>query len=294
MSVLWRRPPGKRLVLAVTLGVSLAIGCAPTGHDPVWTTPDWGEPADGADVVAAHDSGAPLDVWDTAAAGEFTGWYDLRAQINVKAAGLPFETTQRLLLRVVQQGDTLRQHITLCGLQLPGLEGIAQLSVPGSLSALLLAEAKEETGPFLAKDRWSPPTLRVVLGAELSAEDDPLPTQAGPVCEEVPEPPCTTDPDGDGEPGVPIVADIVVCDDNPQTLHIALRMVVTLDGTVAPGGATVVGPLTAILEFAVTGMSDPCLEVAEALILEPGADSSFQAERLSADPNQTLSCADLP
>ncbi len=287
--------------------IAALCGCTATGGDAVFVTPDWAPVDAGPDVPLIEDDTVEPD-WDTEGAGPLTGYFAVEAYITALVAGsFEFQTRQILLARFVQHGTTLRQRLTLCALDLPSVDGIVDLTIPPEVGALIRGIDGESEGEFLSSPdvgaTWNPAPLIVLLGADVDGQEGPLPGDDAVECTEDPAFPCLTDPDEDGDPGVPVQADVALCERNPQRLDIALRVVISLEGTVGPNHDTLNGDLDPVLEFTVVGISDPCLEAAKALTAQAGEDSTFKAYRvdgatdgslnLDADSNGAVSCSEL-
>ena len=274
--------------------LTLAAACGPNRDNVEWVRTERVEPI--ADLGVADMSPVSVDVgglenWDLSGAGPLTGIFALEVILKAEAI-IELESRQLLRLRVLQEGDFIRQRATLCDLVFPSLPGIAELSIPPALSALLRAQAIEVEGVFLDDDMavgatYAPRLEPLVVGAELAdPRADPLPMEA--------DDSTVIDDDEDGAPGVSIGVDVVVCD-QPEQMWVALRLFNELTGTVEDMD-TIAGSVVPQLDQSVLGMSHECVAPAASIQVDLVEGSSFRALRVDdrdADADGNVSCAEI-
>ncbi len=290
----------RRTTSIILLSVSLAFSCGPSPEDVPFlrtdrtdTDPD----ADASDGDELDDgdvrlSDAPLEDWDVSDGGPLTGIFAIEVIVNANVV-IDIETRQLYRLRIHQNGRTVRQHLTLCELSLPTVEGVAELRIPPATEAVIQTKSDEREGDFLDRSdplvgaTYIPDPATIVVGAELTSDEDPLPTSDDPTN--------ASDEDGDGEPGVTIVASTLVCD-QPESLYVALRVSASLAGTIDDLD-TISGTVEPELEQSVLGYSDPCLAPAASLPIEITDGSRFLALRTTPehdlDQNGNVSCDEI-
>ncbi len=278
----------------------LLLGCGPSAADYPFVRGEGCEAGcDDAGVDAsAPDAGPPtipdepLEDWDTSGAGPLSGVFAVEVIMPARAV-VEVETRQLYRMRILQRDETLRMLITPCRFALPSVPSVATLSIPPRLEAVLRTTAIEAEGPFLsAADPLgatiTTPRSVVLLGAELAdPEADPLPT--------VDTPGAAIDQDDDGQPGVTIAADTVLCRE-PGELYLALRATVEMSATIDDLDR-IEGAVTPTLDQSVLGVSHRCLNAAASLEVELLDGSSFTAlrtdETLDHDGNGNVSCPEI-
>lgn len=234
----------------------------------------------------------PLEDWDVEGAGPLTGIFAMRIAVNVKVV-VDLVAVQDYRLRIVQRGREIRMKAEPCSVGLPNIPNVAELVLPDALDALLKTKVTEEEGTFLSMDdplgaTFAPPRVLVLLGADLDEPfDDPLPTAE--MLERA------IDEDEDGNPGVTIAADTVLCR-QPEEAYVTVRLIADVGGTIADldqFGGTV----EASIEPTFLGFSDDCLEAAASLVIEPQPGSRFDAYRMGdaedLDGNGNVSCPEI-
>jgi hypothetical protein len=286
--------------IALVLGV-LCTACGPSASD----VPFLREAGDHCPVggcvdatFSLDDAGVPLgdadplEDWDGGEGGPLTGIFAVEATVTANA-GILVTSKQLYRLRIFQDGAFIHQKTTLCMLTLPNIPNVVTLTVPNKLEQLFWALPNESSGSYLSNGdnivgaKYTPPPLLEVLGAKLAnPATDPLPTiDAG----------AATDDDGDGHPGVTLLAQAVVCT-SVQQLYVALRVFGDLAGTVE-GPDVIKGLATIHLDESVIGYSDPCLGVASNIhiVVQPG--SPFRAQRVGLqydlDNDGNVSCPEI-
>lgn len=234
----------------------------------------------------------PLEDWDTTGAGELSGLFAVEVVIPAHAV-IDLESRQIYRLRILQQGADARLRITPCVFALPSIPSVATLSLPPRLDDVLHTLAVDQQGAFLsAADPLhatiTTPRATILLGAMLADPSmDPLPTMMMPAGE--------LDQDMDGQPGVTIDADTVLCR-NPEHIYAALRATVAMSATIDDLDRFS-GTVDPTLDQSVLGVSNRCLNAAASLqiMLVPGAH--FTAIRVGAaqdiDGNGNVSCGEL-
>lgn len=285
----------RRAALGV-IGIAAAIGaCGPRSSDvpflradhcPVGGCVDGGAASTGPVTIPDE----PLEDWDTTGGGPLTGIFAVEATIDARVV-VPVQLQQLLRLRVVQHGNRLRQKTTLCAFKLPLVEGVAELSIPPALQAVIQQKATEDEGDFLVPEgqlRYAPPPFLVVVGAKLANPPlDPLPTTE--------DPSSALDEDGDGHPGVTLAAKVVTCP-TIQQLYVALRTTGSLAGTVATPDL-ITGKVDVKLNQSIIGWSDECLAVSKTLNIQIMPGSPFRAVRTTSaddlDRNGNVSCPEI-
>ncbi len=288
----------------LVLAAGCCVSCGPSADDAPFLRsspdPDVYEDAD-ADARIAGDAAnrdvpdAPLEEWDTSEAGELSGIFAVEVVVRVNVV-IDVETRQLFRLRILQDGQdgrTLRQQTTLCRLLLPSVEGLAEITIPPALENLIQTKADDRTGRFLSSAdpvgaRYTPDPAFFLIGAELeSPETDPMPDQDDLTG--------ALDEDGDGQPGVTLVASAIVCDE-PAELYAALRTRAGLSGTVTDLN-TIEGEVDPVLDQSVLGFSDPCIAVAADLPIEVDDGNTFLARRVGneedLDGNGNVSCTEI-
>jgi hypothetical protein len=245
---------------AAVLSLGLLIGC---GSDTETGTGDPNTGGTGGDGNAA--TGAPFDL---------TGTFAVEAVIKGQAI-IEIDSIQYFLVTFDQNGTELDVTTRTCDIQLPSVPDAAEVFIPEKLRKVMREEVHQSKGEYLSATlggaKYKPPAQVVVLGADLAQpKTDPLPTE-----EDLTN---AVDQDEDGEPGVTLEADVALCS-GIQELYIALRTVVTLDGTVEDSN-TISGDMVADLEQSVLGMSDRCLNAATTLDVEVLPGSTFRALRI--------------
>ena len=290
------------LRLALAAWLALAPGCGPSAEGyPYLRGPgceDGCDPDAGTDAGAAGDTGPPpipdepLEAWDVAGAGPLSGIFAVEVTTPARAV-IDIEVRQIYRMRVLQRGADVRLRISPCRFSLPTIPGVATLSIPPRLEEVLRRIAVEDEGPFLSMAdpvgaTITTPTAWVVLGADLADPvADPLPTA------DMLE--TALDEDMDGQPGVTIAAEAVICR-MPEEAYAALRTSVTMDGTVEDLDA-IRGGVEVTLEQSILGISDRCLSAAATLDIEVLEGSTFTALRVGdardLDANGNVSCPEI-
>lgn len=281
------------------LGAALALAaCGPDeGEVPLVRTERCTEDCDAGPPDGGLDAGpvipdAPLEDWDTTDAGPLSGIFAVEVVVAAKVV-VDVEARQLYRIRILQRGEQTRLKTTPCRVDLPTVMGVAELTIPPALERVVQSKSVEHEGPFLSAPEpvdatFAPPPAWTVLGAELDdPASDPLPTMADPTD--------AIDEDEDGNPGVTIDAEAVVCRD-PQRAFIALRTAAALDGTVDDLDA-IEGSVEPTLDFEILGVTDDCLAAAAELAIETRDGSRFRALRVGADEdideNGNVSCPEI-
>jgi hypothetical protein len=244
------------------------------------------------------DSGlgsAPLETWPDAGAGPLSGIFATQAVVTAQIAGI--DVTLRLLfrLRLLQYGTHIRQSNTLCALKLPSYPGVATLTIPASLQALIqkvsFAEAEGDylSSPGAFEAKYTPPPFFLLLGAKLKDPmTDPLPMMGDPAGE--------YDEDGDGHPGVTLLASVASCPTPNLELYVALRTGGSLSATVT-GLDTIDGTMNVIEDESVLGYQNGCLSVAANISPKLEPNSEYHAQRLADETelhtSGNVTCADI-
>jgi hypothetical protein len=217
-----------------------------------------------------HD---PLEPWDESGAGPLTGIFAVQVIAKMKVV-IDVEVRQLYRMRLLQQGGGMRVRMQLCRLVLPKVAGVAELTVPLVAELAMRKQASESEGAFLSTDgaSFTPPAFAVQLGKS-SADDD-----------------------GDGKPGITLLAKTVLCERQEQ-IYAALRAGVTLVGAVK--NDAIAGEATPVLEQSVLGISAPCLSAAANLPIAAQPGSTFAAKRATAaapldiDGNGNITCGEI-
>ena len=277
----------------------LLIACGPNASDtPLLRDggaclPGYGC-TDGSFVVDAGPITIPdagLEDWDASGAGPLTGIFAVEATVTARA-GVEVTSKQLYRLRIAQDGTHIHQKTTLCALSLPSIPNVVTLSVPQALQTLIENTSTENDGDFLSNDqvleaKYSPPPFLEVFGAALAnPATDPLPNIEGGAA---------PDDDGDGNPGVTLLAQTITCT-APQQLYVALRVAGVLQGTVQTPDL-ITGYAQIHLDESVIGYSDPCLAVASTISIVVEPNSPFRAQRVGdaqdVDHNGNVSCPEI-
>lgn len=285
----------RRLALALLL-----VGCGPSAEGYPFVRPegcetpcmDAGTDAGPADAGPPEIPDDPLEPWDIEGAGALSGIFAVEVTIPARAV-VEIETRQIYRLRILARGTDTRLRITPCRFSLPSVPSVATLTIPPRLEDVLRGLSIESEGAFLsAADpigaELATPRAFVVLGADLAApESDPLPTREAPDT--------ALDQDEDGEVGVTIGADTVLCR-QPELIYAALRASVAMRTTIDDLDR-LEGDVTPTLEQSILGFSDECLTAAANLEVEILEGSRFVAVRVGDDQdldvNGNVSCPEL-
>jgi len=281
--------------------VALALaGCGPSPDDYPFVRPEGCEtPCEDAGTDAGVTDAGPPDIpdepledWDETDAGALTGLFAVEVVIPARAV-VEIETRQIYRLRILQRGAQVRMKITPCRFALPAVPSVATLTIPPRLEAILRETTIDEEGPFLSQPdaigaSLSTPRTTILLGADLAdPEADPLPTEAAPEA--------ALDEDEDGEPGVTVAAETVLCR-QPEEIYVALRASVQMQTTVEDLDR-LEGEVAPTLEQSVLGVSDRCLNAAAGLDIELLDGSTFTALRVGDaedyDDNGNVSCPEI-
>ncbi len=286
-----------RLVALSALALA-ACGPNPDAY-PYLRGPECTTPCEDAGVDAGRPDAGPPDIpdepledWDETGADPLTGIFAVEVTIPARAV-VEVETRQLYRLRVVQRGETVRMKVSPCRFALPSVPSVATLTIPPRLEEVLRSISIEDESPFLSAPdaigaTVTTPRATVLLGAELTdPENDPLPT---------PDMPDTAlDQDGDGQIGVTVAAETVLCR-RPEELYLALRASVVMSATV-DALDRFEGTVEPTLEQSVLGVSDRCLNAAASLEIEILEGSTFTALRVGEetdyDGNGNVSCPEV-
>lgn len=236
----------------------------------------------------------PLEDWDGGdAGGPLSGIFAVEATVTARA-GVEVTSQQLYRLRILQQGNWIHEKTTLCALKLPSVPNVVTLSIPPALQTLIASRSTEDEGDYLssadlANAQYLPPSFVQVFGATLvNPATDPLPSiDAG----------ASSDDDGDGHPGVTLVANAITCT-SLQQLYVALRVAGQLSGTVQSLDV-ISGYAQITLNESVLGYSDPCLAVAQSISVQVEPNSPFRAVRVDKNPaydidqNGNVSCPEI-
>lgn len=285
--------------LAPLLALAL-VACGPTGdgypyvrgEECATLCDDAGTDAGNPDAGPPDIPDEPLEDWDVTDADALTGIFAVEVIIPAKAV-VEVETRQLYRLRVLQRGETVRMRVSPCRFALPSVPSVATLTIPPRLEAVLRGISIEEEGPFLsAADpigaTVTTPRANVLLGAMLTDPvNDPLPT---------PEMPDTAlDQDEDGQLGVTVAAETVLCR-QPEELYLSLRASVVMSAVVEDVDRFE-GSVAPTLEQSVLGVSNRCLNAAASLEIEILEGSHFTAVRVGDetdyDANGNVSCPEI-
>ena len=282
--------------MRVLILIALLASCTPTGPDSQWSTPAWpdvSEQDSGEKAVETCISTPDEDGWQSEKAGPLTGFFAVEAIIEAKVVAFTIETRQYLLLRLKQEGSTVRQKVTVCDLRLPSFEGLVDLRIPPAAQALIQSKAAVVEGDFLESEKvgakYTTGPQMVLVGAQVNGDPatDPLPTAESPACPAEGQT-CTIDEDCDGLPGVTMDADVLLCEEGTEQLHIALRTIVDLNGVVGEGFNSIEGTVSPVLQWSVLGASHECLDIASSIALEVIDDTPFKAVRVDGRNNSAL------
>jgi hypothetical protein len=278
-------------------------GCGPSEDDYPLTRPNAGPPDPSAlEEEAPPDDGPtnvieddPLEDWDTEGAGPLSGIFAMEL-ITPATVIVELELRQLYRLRLLERDGELRVKAQTCRLALPSVEGVAELTIPIDLELLIRSKVQDEVGMFLdAEDpsdpvgaTFTPYDLFALLGAALDNPAlDPLPTAAALET--------AVDDDGDGSPGITLLADVLFCDQREE-VYAALRTGTSLVGTVDSLDA-ITGSAAPTLEQSVLGFSNDCLAAASDLPIEILEGSSFRAVRVSdaldINENGNVTCGEI-
>jgi hypothetical protein len=286
-----------RWVLALG-GAAAAFACGPDAstvpflrddHCPVGGCVDASAQGDAATIAIPDE---PLEDWDTTDEGPLSGIFAVQTIVSARVA-VKIELRQLLRLRIVQHGTRIHEKSTLCAFKLPDVPGVATLSIPPPLQAVLQTKSTEDEGDYLSSAaginaRYTPPPWLVVAGAKLGdPANDPLPTMMDPTN--------AVDDDMDGHPGVTLLANVLTCTTDQQ-LYVALRTTGDLSATVITGDH-IEGAANIHLDESVLGYSDSCLSVASNIFIEIDRGSPLRAERVGdaedVDHNGNVSCPEI-
>jgi hypothetical protein len=287
------------MVTRFLLAPLLLIACGPNASDTPFLRdgggclPGYGC-TDGDFVIDAGPITIPdagLEEWDAASSGLLTGIFAVEATVTARA-GIEVTSKQLYRLRIAQDGTHVHQKTTLCALSLPDIPGVVTLTVPPKLQALIDDTSTENDGEYLSNDqvleaKYSPPPFLEVFGATLTnPQTDPLPNIEGGAA---------PDDDGDGNPGVTLLAKTLTCT-SLQQLYVALRVSGVLQGNVQTPDL-ITGYAQIHLDESVVGYSDPCLSVATTISIKVEPDSPFRAQRVGpaedVDHNGNVSCPEI-
>ncbi len=273
----------RRGVLASRLGALGAAGLLLAACGSEAESPGGGSSSvagTGGSSAGGSSSGGSSSGASSSGGSAQTGAFDLTGSFAVQAtikaeAIIPVDTVQYFLSSFVQNGTHLDVETRTCDIQLPSVEGIAEVIIPAKLQAVFQAEVYKSEGDFLSNTdlgaSYAPPLQVVVLGADLAdPANDALPTE-GNLANAV-------DQDNDGNPGVTVETKVALCS-GTQELYVALRTGVLLDGVVEDSN-TIAGAMEATLEQEILGMSDRCLSASSGIEIKVLPGSSFRALRI--------------
>jgi hypothetical protein len=284
-----------RWTVALAAAVS-GVACGPSVDDYPLLRPDAEQP-DPA-LLEEQQQGPtnfienePLEPWDESDAGPLSGIFAV--EVNMPANVIvDLDTRQLFRFRMLQQGSQLRFKSQMCRIALPNVEGVAQLEIPLELEKLIRSKSSEATGSYLSSAEpigavFSPPTFSVLLGASLTDPDGPLPTPDNLAN--------ASDEDGDGEPGVTLLATTLLCSEQ-QAAYAALRAGAAFEGKVATLDAFQ-GSVQPQLDVSVIGYSDPCMAAAADLPIQLLEGASFRTIRTrpehDIDDNGNVTCGEV-
>lgn len=291
------------MVRWIAIALLAMVGCGPSADAypylreagcemPCERHVDAGTDAGRSDAGPPEIPDEPLEDWDETGAGPLTGIFAVEVVIPARAV-IDLETRQIYRLRLLQHDDQLRMLISPCRFALPSVPSVATLTLPPRLEDVLHGIAIENEGPYLsAADpigaTLTTPTTVVVLGADLaSPATDPLPTM------DMQE--TALDQDMDGQPGVTIEADTVLCRMREEA-YVAIRATVAMSATIDDLDR-IEGAVTPGLDQSVLGISDPCLTASTTLTIELVDGAHFTALRVGderdIDDNGNVSCSEL-
>ena len=211
-----------------------------------------------------------------------SGTFAVRAEVKATLI-IPLTSTQFFLMEFEDAGDgKVKQTTTNCRNDLPSVEGIAEMVLPQAVLDLLQSRPSVVTGDFVEGNKYSPPRQSFSLGVDFEGRDPftaPLPTEGDLTF--------ALDEDGDGNPGVTVDVEALLCD-KTQQLYAAFRTIVELEGTIESEDL-ITGVVSPQLDQAVLGVSDSCLDAAKALSPTVADGSTFKAIRI--DPGVgTVTC----
>jgi hypothetical protein len=221
----------------------------------------------------------PLEDWDVEGADPLSGIFVVETTVKAK---LIIDLEARLVhrLRLVRRGTFVRQRFTLCDVVLPSVEGLAELTIPPRLRALVQSIPADSEGEFLASDAATGvayvPEVPII---EIGPDDD----------------------DDDGHPGVTVTATALVCKDEEGEdlevdLYASLKVGAGISGTVVDVD-TLEGDADPTLEQEILGWSDDCISPAAALEIEIVPGSTWRAQRVlpeqDIDGNGNVSCPEI-
>ncbi len=236
-------------------------------------------PADGGDAV--DDPAPPVSTETYALSGTFA----VKADVNAKLI-IDLTSIQYFLMEFEDAGDgQLKQTTTNCRNDLPSVEGVAEMVLPPPVLDLLQSRPMSVTGHFAEDNVYAPPAQAFSLGVDFEGRDPftaTLPTE-----DDLTH---ALDEDGDGHPGVTVDVEALLCG---QTQHVyaAFRTVVELAGTI-DSEELITGTVVPVLDQAILGVSDDCLNAAKALEPEVAEGSTFRAVRI--DPGVgAVTCDDM-
>lgn len=280
--------------------VASALACGPDASNLVYLReagdhcPVGGCKPDGGAIDAGPVTipDEPLESWDTQNEGPLSGIFAVETVISARVV-VPVVLRQLFRLRIVQRGAHVHEKTTLCAFGFPSVPGVATLQIPPKLQDLLASKATEVDGDFLGNANvvgatYAPPPFLVVAGAKLANEaTDPLPTQTDLTN--------AIDEDGDGNPGVTLLAKVLTCTD-VEKLYVALRTTGVLTGTVQTPDV-ITGKVNVNLDQSIVGWSNDCLATAAKIQIQIQPGSPFRAQRVGdaqdIDHNGNVSCPEL-
>ncbi len=290
------------MVRWIAIAAVLLVGCGPSADDYAYLREagcempcevhDAGTDAGRFDAGPPEIPDEPLEDWDETGAGPLTGIYAVEVVIPARAV-IDLESRQIYRLRMLQHDDQVRMRISPCRFALPSVPSVATLTLPPRLEDVLRGIAIESEGPYLsAADpigaTLTTPTSVVLLGADLAnPATDPLPTMDMQST--------AIDQDADGNPGVTIAAETVLCS-MPEEAYVALRATVAMSATVSDVDR-IEGAVMPGLDQSVLGISDRCLTAATSLTIELLDGAHFTALRVGderdIDHNGNVSCSEM-
>ena len=214
-----------------------------------------------------------------------TGTFAVQAQVNAKLI-IDLTSTQYFLMEFEDAGDgQLTQTTTNCRNDLPNVEGVAEMVLPPPVLDLLQARPMVVTGNFLDGNSYAPPPQAFSLGVDFEGRDEF--TAALPSEDDLTH---ALDEDADGNPGVTVDVEAVLCGQTQQ-IYAAFRTVVDLAGRVESADL-ITGTVAPVLDQAILGVSDDCLLAAKALQPEVAEGSTFKAVRIDAGVG-AVTCDDM-
>jgi hypothetical protein len=285
----------------IALVVAL-VSCGPSAsEDPVLRTSHACAPGacDDAGISQSVDAGAgnaPLEPWPDESAGLLSGVFAVHGVVSATVVGVPLTLQVLYRLRLLQEtsgSQDVMQSMTLCALKLPSVKGIATLTIPPRLTALIQEKSVVVSeGNYLSTvggaQVYQPPPTLLVLGARLEdPATDPLPSLMNLATQ--------WDEDMDGHPGVTVDATVLTCT-GTQELYVAIRTSGTFSGTVS-GFDTITGTLSFAETESVVGYSDPCLATAADIVPKLAPSTMFEATRLADEAelhtSGNMTCDDI-